>query len=193
MARNPVHRITSYNVCYTKLLRVRHVSSSYQNQSINAIKFYYEKVLGGNRKFYMLNRPRDEEYLPEVLNNEEITAILNATENLKHKAILMTIYSAGLRVSEAVNLKTKDIDSVRMQIRVVQGKGKKDRYTLLGVKTLEILNKYISEYKPKNFLFEGQKSEEYSRRTIAEILRKSVEKTGIKKHVTVHTLRHSFV
>ena len=71
----------------------------------------------------MINRPRDEEYLPEVLNNEEITAILNVTENLKHKAILMTIYSAGLRIGEAINLKIKDIDSQRMQIRVEQGKG----------------------------------------------------------------------
>ena len=79
--------------------------------------------MGGKRTFYMINRPRDEEYLPEVLNNEEITAILNVTENLKHKAILMTIYSAGLRIGEAINLKIKDIDSQRMQIRVEQGKG----------------------------------------------------------------------
>lgn len=127
-----------------------------------------------------------------MLNNEEITAILNATENLKHKAILMTIYSAGLRVSEPVNLKIKDIDSGRMQIKVTQAKGKKDRYTLLGNKTLEVLRKYVAEYKPKDWLFEGLNGEEYSRRTITEILRKSVEKAGIKKHITVHTLRHSF-
>jgi site-specific recombinase XerD len=174
------------------LVTERHVSTSYQNQSINAIKFYYERVLGGKRKVYMIDRPREESYLPEVLNTEEITAIINATENLKHKAILMTIYSAGLRISEAVNLKIKDIDSGRMQIKVTQSKGKKDRYTLLGIKTLEILRKYVAEYKPKDWLFEGQDGEEYSRRTITEILRKSVEKAGIKKHVTVHTLRHSF-
>ncbi|MDO9152902.1 MAG: tyrosine-type recombinase/integrase [Paludibacter sp.] len=128
----------------------------------------------------------------EVLSTEEVSKILIATENLKHKAILMTIYSAGLRVSEAVNLKIKDIDSGRMQIKVSQAKGKKDRYTLLGIKTLEVLRKYVSEYKPKDWLFEGLNGEEYSRRTITEILRKSVEKAGIKKHVTVHTLRHSF-
>lgn len=174
------------------LVNTRHVSSSYQNQSINAIKFYYEKVLGGKRTFYMINRPRDEEYLPEVLNNEEITAILNVTENLKHKAILMTIYSAGLRIGEAINLKIKDIDSQRMQIRVEQGKGKKDRYTLLGVKTLEVLRKYVAEHKPEVWLFEGAKGQKYSQRGIQNILRNAVKKLGIKKRITVHTLRHSF-
>jgi len=174
------------------LVTKRKVSTSYQNQAINAIKFYYERVMGGRRKVYLIERPREEKFLPEVLSQEEVTALLNATDNLKHKAILMTIYSGGLRVSEAVNLKIKDIDSNRMQIRVSQSKGKKDRYTLLSKKALEILRKYVSEYKPKEWLFEGLDGEEYSRRTITEILRKSVEKTGIKKHVTVHTLRHSF-
>jgi len=174
------------------LVTKRKVSTSYQNQAINAIKFYYERVLGGRRKVYLIERPREEKFLPEVLSQEEVTTLLNATDNLKHKAILMTIYSGGLRVSEAVNLKIKDIDSNRMQIRVSQSKGKKDRYTLLSKKALEILRKYVSEYKPKDWLFEGSGGEEYSRRTITEILRKSVEKTGIKKHVTVHTLRHSF-
>jgi len=174
------------------LVTERKVSTSYQNQAINAIKFYYERVMGGRRKVYLIERPREEKFLPEVLSQEEVKLLLNATENLKHKAILMTIYSGGLRVSEAVNLKIKDIDSSRMQIRVEQAKGKKDRYTILSKKALEVLRKYVSEYKPNEWLFEGQDGEEYSRRTITEILRKSVEKTGIKKHVTVHTLRHSF-
>ena len=104
------------------LVNTRHVSTSYQNQSINSVKFYYERVMRGKRKIYMIERPREESYLPEVLSTEEITAILNATENLKHKAILMTIYSAGIRIGEAINLKLKDIDSKRMQIRVEQGK-----------------------------------------------------------------------
>ena len=174
------------------LVTERHVSTSYQNQSINAIKFYFERVLGGKRKVYMISRPREEQYLPEVLSQEEITKILNVTENLKHKAILITIYSAGLRISEAINLKIKDIDSNRMQIRVEQAKGKKDRYTLLGNKTLEILRKYVAEYKPKIWLFEGSKGEQYAPRSIQEILKKSVSKTNIKKRISVHTLRHSF-
>lgn len=174
------------------LVNERRVSTSYQNQSINAIKFYYERVLGGIRKIYLIDRPREEMYLPEVLSEEEVKAILDATENLKHKAILMTIYSAGLRISEVINLKIKDIDSQRMQIRVEQGKGKKDRYTLLGKKTLEVLRKYFQLYKPRIFIFEGAEGKEYSKSSISQILKASVLKAGIKKRVSVHTLRHSF-
>jgi integrase/recombinase XerD len=101
------------------------VSTSYQNQSINAIKFYYERVLGGKRKIYLIERPRKEQYLPEVLSEEEVAAILKTITNIKHKALIMTIYSGGLRISELLNLKVKDIDSERMQIKVTQSKGKK--------------------------------------------------------------------
>jgi len=174
------------------LVNERNISGSYQNQSINSIKFYYERVKGGQRKIYTIDRPRKEKMLPEVLGEEEVVQILNATENLKHKAILMTIYSAGLRISELINLRIKDIDSKRMQIRVEQGKGKKDRYTLLGQKTLEILRKYVTEYKPKEWLFEGVYGNKYSQKGIQAILRKSVEKVGLKKRISVHTLRHSF-
>ncbi|MEI8205144.1 MAG: tyrosine-type recombinase/integrase, partial [Bacteroidota bacterium] len=148
--------------------------------------------MGGQRKVYTIDRPRKEKILPEVLSEEEVVKILNATENLKHKAIFMTIYSAGLRIGEAINLKIKDIDSQRMQIKVVQGKGKKDRYTLLGNKTLEILRKYVAEYKPKDWLFEGAKGEQYSTSSIQANLKIAVDKVGIKKRITVHTLRHSF-
>jgi len=170
----------------------RKVSVSYQNQSINAIKFYYERVLGGQRKVYLVDRPRSEKTLPVVLSEDEISAIIRATINLKHKTILMTIYSAGLRISEAINLRIKDIDSDRMQILVEQSKGKKDRYTLLSSKTLEIMRQYFQVYKPKVWLFEGQKGEQYSDRSIQAILKASVSKTNIRKRVTVHTLRHSF-
>lgn len=174
------------------LVSERNISGSYQNQSINAIKFYYERVRGGQRKIYSIERPRKEKYLPEVLSEEEIVKILNVTGNLKHKAVLMTIYSAGLRISELLNLRIKDIDSQRMQIRVVQAKGKKDRYTLLGEKTLEILRKYVKEYKPNDWLFEGMNGEQYSKKAVQKFLKTGVEKAGIKKRVTIHTLRHSF-
>jgi len=150
------------------------------------------RVLGGRRKVYMISRPREEQFLPEVLSTEEVTAILNAIQNIKHKVILMTIYSAGLRIGEAINLKIKDIDSERMQIRVEQGKGKKDRYTLLSAKNLQLLRKYFIEYKPKIWLFEGANGEMYSKKSIQIMLKKAVDKVGIKKHITVHTLRHSF-
>jgi site-specific recombinase XerD len=179
------------------LVTVRKVSSSHQNQAINAIKFYFEKVKGGERKYYHVDRPIREKALPEVCSEEEIVAIFKATENLKHKAILMTIYSAGLRISELINLKIKDIDSKRMQIRVEQAKGKKDRYTILSTRTLMILREYIKKERPFFYLFEGQGSTssnpvKYSSASIGSILKASVSKTTIKKRVTVHTLRHSF-
>lgn len=130
------------------LVNERKVSSSHQNQAINAIKFYYEKVKGGERKYYDVDRPIREKILPEVCSEEEIIAILSAIDNLKHKAILMTIYSAGLRIGELVNLKIKNIDSKRMQIRIEQAKGKKDRYTLLSNRTLLMLRDYIQKERP---------------------------------------------
>ena len=170
----------------------RKVSSSYQNQSINAVKFYYERVLGGNRKVYTVERPRTEKTLPVVLSADEVGELLKATDNLKHKAILMLAYSAGLRLGELINVKISDIDSKRMQIRVAQAKGKKDRYTLLSVRLLKVLRAYFVEYKPKEWLFEGATGMQYSARSIQQILRDAVKKSGIKKKISVHTLRHSF-
>lgn len=174
------------------LVTERKVSASYQNQSINAIKFYYEKVLGGHRKVYLVDRPREEKTLPVVLSEQEVTLLFQVTQNVKHKAILMLIYSAGLRLSESISMKLNDIDSTRMQIRVEQGKGNKDRYTLLSTKTLVVLRQYVKEYKPKLYLFEGEEGKPYSSRSIQAILKESARKAGIKKHVSVHTLRHSF-
>jgi site-specific recombinase XerD len=179
------------------LVTERKVSSSHQNQAINAIKFYFEKVKGGERKYYHVDRPIREKTLPEVCSEEEIVAIFKAVANLKHKAILMTIYSAGLRVSELINLRIKDIDSKRMQIRVEQSKGKKDRYTLLSNRTLLLLREYIIKERPHHYLFEGQESTaekpmKYSTTSISAILKAAVSKTTIKKKITVHTLRHSF-
>ena len=128
-----------------------------------------------------------------VLSTQEVTEVLKLTENIKHKAVLMTIYSAGLRISEVINLKFKDIDSDRMQIRIEQGKGKVDRYTLLSEKTLLFLRKYYKEYRPEIWLFEGlKKGEQYSTRSIQNVFQAAVKKAGITKDVSVHTLRHSF-
>ena len=181
----------------THLVINRKVSSSYQNQAINAIKFYFEKVKGGPRKFYSIDRPQREKILPEVCSEEEIISILKHTENLKHRAILTTIYSAGLRISELINLKISHIDSNRMQIRVEQSKGKKDRYTLLSHKNLKLLRQYIKVYKPNYYLFEGQGSTKenpipYASRSIQATLKESARKAGITKNISVHTLRHSF-
>ena len=174
------------------LVTERKVSISYQNQAINAVKFYYERVLGGQRKFYFIDRPLQEKRLPIVLSEQEMALIIKACENPKHKAMLMVAYSAGLRVSELLHLKIAHIDSKRMQIKIEQSKGKKDRYTLLSTKVLLILREYMKTYKPKEWLFEGVEGGIYSARSIQNVLQNTLEKTGIKKHVTMHTLRHSF-
>lgn len=174
------------------MVNERQVSASYQNQSINAIKFFYERVLGGTRKIYEIERPRKEYYLPEVLSEEEVSSIIKSIPNLKHRAIIMTIYSGGLRISELINLRVKDIDSERMQIRVSQSKGKKDRYTLLSKKTLLILRQYFTEYKPGEWLFEGEDSGQYSTSSIYSIFKKALHSANIKKKVSIHSLRHSF-
>jgi len=174
------------------LVMERKVSTSYQNQSINAIKFYYEKVLGGERKFYFVERPRKEKTLPTVLNEAEVVALFNSIDNIKHKCILMLAYSAGLRLGEIVRLRLSDIDRERMQIRVVQGKGKKDRYGKLSGKFLKIFDLYCNEKRPREYVFEGAAGKEYSPTSIQNIIKAAVQKAGIKKHTTMHTLRHSF-
>jgi len=174
------------------LVMERKVSTAYQNMSINAIKFYYEKVLGGQRKFYFIDRPRKEKTLPVVLNTEEVIKIIQITRNIKHKAIIMLAYSSGLRLGEMVRLKQTDIDRERMQIRVEQSKGRKDRYTKLSKKFLSVYDRYLDVYGPKEWVFEGSDTRQYSERSIQNIVKKAVELAGISKKITVHTLRHTF-
>jgi len=114
------------------LIELRSISISQQNQRINAIKFYYEKVLGREKQYHELHRPKKEYKLPKVLSKNEIKRIYDVTNNLKHKCILMLIYSAGLRRSELLNLMPNDIDSERMVIHINGAKGKKDRISLLS-------------------------------------------------------------
>ncbi len=174
------------------LVEEKNVSQSHQNQSINAIKFYYEKVLGQPVKKYYIQRPRSEKKLPVVCSVEEVAAILKGTTNLKHKCILYLIYSAGLRLSEVIHLRPTDIDSDRMTIHIRHAKGKKDRISLLSDKTLTLLRQYYKEYRPKTWLFEGQFDNQYSPRSVQNILQTALRTTKIRKKVTVHTLRHSF-
>ncbi|MCC5921598.1 MAG: tyrosine-type recombinase/integrase [Cyclobacteriaceae bacterium] len=177
---------------YLMHLVSRNVSASYQNQAINAIKFYYEKVLGQERIYYQIVRPFKDKKLPSVLSIEEIKAIISAIDNLKHRCIIQLIYSSGLRISELINLRISDIDKNRKQIFIRAGKGKKDRQTVLSEKLLPELRAYYLEYRPSEFLFEGQFGGTYSERSIQEILKQAMRKANIRKHATVHTLRHSF-
>ncbi len=133
----------------------RGYSKSSINQCINSIKFYYEKIFKKERATYYLERPFKDKKLPNVLSQTEVTRLIQSLKNLKHRAIITTIYSAGLRVGELVNLKVKDIDSERMMIIIHGSKGNKDRITLLSNKNLEILRIYYKEYRPLNYLFYG--------------------------------------
>jgi site-specific recombinase XerD len=167
-------------------------ATSTLNQAINALKFYYGTVL--KKKFiYEVRRPRKDKKLPVVLSPEEVAKILGVAGNIKHRAILMLVYSAGLRVGEVVRLKPEDIDSNRMLIHIRGSKGRKDRYTMLSKRALETLNRYWKVYKPTKWLFEGARAGRYiSIRTVQKIFEHACEKAGMKKDITVYTLRHSF-
>ena len=167
-------------------------SNSSVNQAVNAIKFYYEIVLNMPNRFYEIERPRKEQKLPIVISKQEIKSIIANTNNLKHKCIVSLLYSAGLRRSELLNLKVSDIDSKRMLIRVEQAKGNKDRYTLLSESLLKELRLYFRQWKPKHYLFEGEKGGMYSASSIKNIISKAAIKSKIHKKVSPHILRHSF-
>lgn len=168
------------------------ISESKQNTAINAIKFYYEKVLGMPREYYDIQRPKRAKTLPSVLSQEEIYKLINSPENLKHKAILYTIYSCGLRMSELLNLRNGDIRSDDMYIFIKGAKGKKDRRVILSETLLLILRKYYIKYKPAYWLFEGQTGGKYSATSVQKIFRKAQQKSGANPWSTPHTLRHSF-
>lgn len=175
-----------------RLIKERDISPSQQNQRINSIKFYYEKVLGRKSEYYDIGRPRKERKLPDVLSKEEIAAMIKSTENKKHKFLIALIYSCGLRRSEAVNLKTEEIDLKRMQVKIRGAKGKKDRYVPLAKKTLVYLNEYFKNDEPKIFVFEVKPGKKYSATSVYNVIKKTAKDAGIRKRVYPHILRHSF-
>ena len=140
----------------TYLVNTKKVSVSSQNQYINAIKFYFEKVLGREKGFYHIDRPIKEFKLPKVLTEKEVRVLLKTVRNLKHKVMLLIVYSSGLRAGELINLRISDIDGEQMRVFIRGGKGKKDRVTILSEKALTALRDYFKEYRPKEYLFEGQ-------------------------------------
>lgn len=175
------------------LITERKRSSSYINTTYSALKFLYETTLKRQWDMKSIPRTKKAKKLPVVLSKEEVKRIISVTTNLKHKAILATAYAAGLRVSEVANLKIADIDSSNMRIRVSQGKGNKDRYTLLSEKNIELLREYYKIYHPTSWLFPGADSgNSLNVRTIQRVFEQSKKKAGIKNDASVHSLRHSF-
>jgi integrase/recombinase XerD len=190
--QNPIHLNENDIRNYLRhLVRARR-SNPYINQSINAIKFYYEVVMGMPNRFYDIERPVKEEKLPVVLSKNEVSAMLSNIHNIKHKCMVGLLYSAGLRVGELLNLKIKDIDSDRMLIRVEGAKGNKDRLTILSKTVLFDLRSYYRQYRPKELLFEGPKGSRYSPTSVRKIVKRIAGLSKIRKPVKPHTLRHSF-
>lgn len=182
--------ITQYNNEY---ILKNNYSNSFQNQVVNALKLYFKAIRHDKIDPELIKRPRREHKLPNVLSKEEVKAILEASANIKHKTMLSLLYACGLRSGELLNLKLTSIDSKRGIINIYQAKGKKDRIVPIGTKIIDLLRDYYKAYKPTKYLFEGVKEgTPYHKRSLQQVLKQQIKKTGIAKPVTLHWLRHSY-
>jgi len=175
------------------LTRERNVSWSHFNVVVCALRFFYKVTLQKDWEVKRIPYRKAGRKLPEILSQEQIVRFFTSIPNLKHRAVLMTMYAAGVRVSEALHLRPSDIDSSRMVLRIEQGKGRKDRYTLLSPLLLEILREYWKIARPKTWLFPTRDQDKpLSRRSIQKVIRKACEVAGLGKTVRSHSLRHAF-
>ena len=175
------------------LIQERHLSEGTFRFYVAALKFFYRTTLKREWMVEKIRHPRAKRKLPIVLDLSEVESLFGVTKNLKHKAILMITYSSGLRASETARLKITDIDSKRMMVRITQGKGGKDRYSILSQTTLEHLREYWKKYRPQEWLFPGAKEQDHiSTNSIQQLFYKAKKQAGITKPASVHTLRHSF-
>jgi site-specific recombinase XerD len=175
------------------LLNDQHVSHSYYKLTRCALRFFYRETLGRDDVPASLAPVKQPRTLPVVLGPDELARFFAAVKNLKHRALLMTAYAAGLRVSEVTRLRASDIDGARMVIRVRSGKGRKDRYVMLSPRLLEILRAYWKAARPDDFLFPGAAPDRpLTTGSVRKVCSRACAAAGLGKHVTVHTLRHSF-
>ena len=182
-------RLRSYMLYCTSELKL---SEATLHSRLNAIKFYFEQVLHREKFFAEIPRPKKHSTLPKHISQRDIKKLLEATSNLKHNTLLRLCYGMGLRVSEIVGLKVQHIDSGNMQVVIVRGKGKKDRYVNLPESILAQLRMYYKEYQPKEYLFEGQYGGPYSARSAQAVFKQAMKAAGIIKQVGIHGLRHSY-
>jgi len=195
MAEKDPDEITNEDVEYFnfKYIIGNKFSFSYQNQVINAIKLYYKIHQKKKIEIEEIKRPRRGRKLPEILSPQEVERLLKSTFNIKHKAMLSLIYACGLRRSELLNLRINSIDTDRSLLIIKSAKGNKDRVAPLPKSIYEMLRQYYKQYKPRNWMFEGQKEgEQYTESSIQNVFQQCRAKAGIKKYVTLHTLRHSY-
>jgi len=167
-------------------------SKSWMNMMISAVKLLYCDILKREWNYLDLPRPIGDKKVPVILSRDEVQRIIDSKKNIKHKAILMVTYSAGLRLGEVRNLKVTDIDSSRMLIHVRKGKGNRDRCTILSPVVLTYLRTYYRKYRPDEWLFEGMSGGAISDRTIQAVFKSALSSTHIHKKVGIHCLRHSF-
>jgi len=175
------------------IMQEQGITENTAHSRLNALKFFFEQVLGREKFFFEIPRPKKALKLPKVISEEKIIKGLLAVENIKHRTLLLLAYSAGLRVSEVISLKITDINSDRMQITVNHAKGKKDRVVTLSETLLPLLREYYKLYKPGTWLFEGQdRNEHYSSRSAQQIFKDAYKKLGLPAQCSFHSLRHSF-
>jgi site-specific recombinase XerD len=191
----PVHTLTEEEIkrYLVHVMQKEKLSENTAHSRLNALKFYFDQVLGREKFFWEIPRPKKKQQLPKVISEEKILSGLWKIENLKHKTLLLLAYSAGLRVSEVVSLKICDINSDRMQVNINDAKGKKDRVVTLSAVVLKLLRQYYKEFKPAIWLFEGQYSgEHYTSRSAQLIFKAAYKKLGLPSQCSFHSLRHSY-
>ena len=177
----------------SRMLETGHWSAPSISQLINALRFLYVELYHRPLEMGEIPRPKKEKKLPLVLSQEEVLNVFDSVDNLKHKTLLMLIYSAGLRVGESVRLELRDIDPGRKLIHLRGAKGKKDRYTLLSDMMIKQLEEYQKVYHPEGFLFRGAEGKSHlSERSAEKVFEQALSRAGICKPATIHTLRHSF-
>jgi site-specific recombinase XerD len=169
------------------------LSSASMRIAVAAIKYFYRNILNRDALVEKIPYPKKEKHIPVILNGNEIRLLINNCQNLKHRLLLKLIYSAGLRRSEVINITLNDFDRIGMQVIIRQGKGKKDRYSILAKSVLSELDQYIMQYQPVDRLFYGRnKSEPISANLIRWTMDQTLKKAKITKKVSIHSLRHSF-
>ena len=177
----------------TFLVNTRKASWSIFNQAVCALRFFYKFTLGKSWMIEHIPFPKQEKRLPVVLSQEELATFFQAVLNLKHRTVLMTMYGSGVRIAEALALHLDDIDSRRMLIRVRQGKGRRDRYTILTATLLARLREYWKGSRPRPWLFPGRTPEQpLTQNAMHRAVRRVRKKAGLKKPLTTHTMRHCF-
>ncbi len=176
------------------LIEERRLAWSSVNVAASALKFFYRVSLKRKEAEFSIPGPRQPQRLPQILSPEEVMQLIEAASNPKHRALLLTTYAAGLRLSEVCRLRVSDIDSGRMTLRIEQGKGAKDRYALLSPRLLKELRTYWLAYRPKDWLFPNARDGERAlgEHTLHRIFHRAKDKAGITKRGGIHSLRHAF-